>query len=153
MEIKHKLTGAILWSGKMLIGADLRYANLRYANLRHADLYCAGLRHAGLRHADLYCADLSYANLSYANLRHANLRGADLRHANLRGVIDVISLGDPNGWSAFAWHNKATVMVQVGCKGFTLAEGRAYWADKDDRREVMAALDYAEAVAKLRDWK
>jgi len=42
--------------------------------------------------------------------------------------------------------------VRVGCRDKTLAEGRAYWAGKDDRREVLAALDYAEAIAKLRGW-
>jgi hypothetical protein len=41
----------------------------------------------------------------------------------------------------------------VGCKDKTLAEGRAYWAGKPDRREVMAALDYAEAVANIREWQ
>ena len=30
--------------------------------------------------------------------------------------------------------------------------GRAYWAGKDNRREVLAALDYAEVIGKLRGW-
>jgi len=43
--------------------------------------------------------------------------------------------------------------VRVGCRDFTLAEGRAYWAAKPDRREVLAALDYAETIAESRGWK
>ena len=44
------------------------------------------------------------------------------------------------------------LLLRVGCHTKTLAEGRAYWTGKSDRREVMAALDYIEAVAKLRGW-
>jgi hypothetical protein len=64
----------------------------------------------------------------------------------------VIDLGQPNGWAAFAWVKDNAVMVQVGCKSFTLAQGREYWAGKENRREVMAALDYADAVSQLRGW-
>jgi hypothetical protein len=100
IEIKHRLTGSILFSietDSMRLAveaaikqkADLRYANLRYADLRYADLSYANLRYADLRYADLSSANLryanlSYANLSYANLSYANLRSADLSSANLR---------------------------------------------------------------------
>jgi hypothetical protein len=40
----------------------------------------------------------------------------------------------------------------VGCQEKRLSEAREYWAGKEDRREVLAALDYAEAVALLRGW-
>ena len=42
---------------------------------------------------------------------------------------------------------KGEQRVRVGCRDKTLAEGRAYWAGIDDRREVLAALDYAEAIS------
>ncbi len=32
----------------------------------------------------------------------------------------------------------------------SLDEGRAYWSGKPDRREVMVALDYFEAVVAVR---
>lgn len=80
------------------------------------------------------------------------LRNADLRSANLRGAAAVIALGIPDSWPAFAYFHEGAVRVQVGCKNFTLAEGRAYWFGKEDRREVLAALDYAEAVASIRGW-
>ena len=72
---------------------------------------------------------------------------ADLARANL-----AIALGFPNGWPAFAWCREGVLMVQVGCRSKSIAEAREYWAGKDDRREVLAALDYAESVARLREW-
>ena len=50
-----------------------------------------------------------------------------------------------------------TIMAHVGCRSFSLAEGRAYWSNethpkREKRREVLAALDYIEAVARLRGW-
>ena len=82
----------------------------------------------------------------------ANLSRAYLSGAYLSGADHAIHLGYPNDWSAFAWLKENVIHVQIGCHDFTLAEGRAYWAGKDNRREIMAALDYAEAVAKLRGW-
>jgi hypothetical protein len=143
-------------------GADLSYAYLSRANLSYADLSGANLRGADIRGADLSYAYLSRANLSYANLSGANLRGADIRGANLggadigyadlRGVSEVISAGSPDSWSAFAWLDKGIVMLQIGCRLKTIAEGREYWAGKENRREVLAAIDYIETVAKLRGW-
>lgn len=78
----------------------------------------------------------------------ANLADAYLARANL-----AINLGHPNGWHAFAWLKDGEIRVQVGCRNFSLAEGRAYWSGKDNRREVLAALDYAETVAELRGWE
>lgn len=111
------------------------------------------LRDADLGGADLSGADLSGADLCGADLCDANLSGADLSGASLSGARDVIALGSPNDWPAFGWHKGAEIMVQVGCKNFALHQGREYWLGKADRAEVMAALDYLEAVAKLRDWK
>jgi hypothetical protein len=46
--------------------------------------------------------------------------------------------------------HEGTLRVRVGCRDKTISEGREYWRGKDDRREVMAALDYIETIAKLR---
>jgi len=173
-EIKQRFSGAILFeleteSLKLCVqaavekkaylrGADLRGAYLRGADLRGADLrgaYLRGadLRGAYLRGAYLRGADLRGAYLRGADLGGADLRGADLRGAYLRGADLAAQLGQPNGWHAWTYVSKEGAQrVAVGCRDFTFEEGRAYWAGKEDRREVLAALDYAEAIGKLRGW-
>jgi len=176
IESGANLGGADL-GGANLGGADLRDADLGGANLRDADLRDADLRGAYLGGAYLGGADLGGANLGGAdlggaylggadlrgaylrgaylggaNLGGANLRGANLRDADLRGAYWVINAGQPNGWASFGWIKDKTIMVKVGCRNFTLSEGREYWKDKTDRREVLAALDYIERVAELRKW-
>ena len=146
--IKHRVSGAVLFSlgcgsfklcveAAVKSGADLRGAYLRGADLRDADLRGAHLRDADLRGADL---------------RGADLGGADLRGADLRGAHGVIHLGTPDGWHAHAWLRDGWLSIRVGCQEKRLAEARKYWAGKENRREVMAALAYAEAVATLRGW-
>ena len=96
----------------------------------------------------------SHASLVGASLDGARLDGASLDGARLVGAGLVCQLGQPNGW--WAWTccvDDRSQRVRVGCRDFTLAEGRAYWAGKENRREVLAALDYAEAIGKLRGWK
>jgi len=100
---------------------------------------------ANLSGADLWGADLSRAYLSGADLSRANLS-----RANLSGAGHVIDAGTPNGWRCVGWMRGGTLRVRVGCRDKTIAEGREYWRGKDERREVMAALDYVEAIAKLR---
>jgi hypothetical protein len=75
-----------------------------------------------------------------------------LSGANLAGAHGVIDAGTPEAWSAFGWLHNSIVQVSVGCRSKTLAEGRAYWRGKDNRREIMAALDYIEAMARIRGW-
>ena len=157
-EIKNRFTGDVLFA---LETASLKLcmeaAVTARANLSRANLSGAYLSGAYLSRADLSGANLSGAYLSGADLSGANLSGADLSRANLSGAnlsgADLaIHLGYPNGWTAFAWLKDGVIRVQVGCRDFSLAEGRAYWAGKDNRREVLAALDYAEKVAELRGW-
>jgi len=89
-------------------------------------------------------ADLADANLPRAYLPRANLAGANL----------AAQLGQPNGWNAWTYFDTKLneQRVQVGCQNKTIAEGRAYWQGKANRAEIMAALDYAEAIGKLRGW-
>ena len=96
----------------------------------------------------------SKTDLGGANLRGADLRGADLGGADLGGADLVAQLGQPDSWTAWTYVSKDGLQrIRVGCRDFTLTEGRAYWVGKDNRREVLAALDYAEAIGKLRGWK
>lgn len=63
VEIKHRVTGAVLCTGETIRAAV--EANLK--KLRDADLGDANLRGAHLRDADLGCADLRGADLGDAN--------------------------------------------------------------------------------------
>ncbi|HEY3967249.1 MAG TPA: pentapeptide repeat-containing protein [Planctomycetaceae bacterium] len=97
MEIRHKLTGAVLWTGETT-------ANLRGANLRGANL--------------------SDANLRDASLRDANLSGASLRDANLRDAIPVIAeidkkilaacTADGRRLEMSTWHRCETTHCRAG---------------------------------------
>lgn len=78
----------------------------------------------------------------------AYLAAANLAGANLAGANGVIDAGTPNGWLRDGY-----LSIRVGCRDKRLAEGREYWAGKEDRREVMAALDYVAQVALSRGWK
>jgi len=61
-------------------------------------------------------------------------------------------MGTPNGYHAHAWLRDGWLSIRVGCREFRLPEARARCAGKDDRRVVVAALDYAEAVAAILEW-
>jgi hypothetical protein len=110
IEIKHRYTGAVLWSGEAesleaavvsavkagaclagayLAGADLADANLADANLAYANLADANLAYANLAGAYLTDANLAVANLAGANLAYANLAGADLAGADLARARNV----------------------------------------------------------------
>jgi len=132
-EIKHRFTGAVLFS--------LETESLKLC------VQAAVKAKACLRDAYLGGAYLRGADLGGADLRGAYLGGADLR-----GAIGVIHLGAPNGWHAHAWLCDGWLSIRVGCREFRLAEALEYWQGKPNRREVMAALDYAETIAAIREW-
>jgi hypothetical protein len=99
------------------------------------------------------------ANLGGAYLGGAYLRGANLGGHQVNGDIGIIAAGDPNNWSAIGFVDQETgaLIVSVGCRVKEIGEGRAYWSSADhhdlqNRRDVLVALDYIEAVAKLRGW-
>ena len=157
IEAKTDLSGADLrgayLSGAYLSGAYLSGADLSCADLSGADLRGAYLSGAYLSGAYLSGAYLSGAYLSGAYLSGADLSGAYLSGADLSGAYQAAQLGQPNGWHAWTYVSKEGVQrVRVGCQDKTIAEGREYWSGKAERREVLAALDYAEAIGNLRGW-
>ncbi len=108
---------------------------------------------ANLSWAYLSGSNLSGAYLCWAYLCGANLSRAKLSGATLGGAYDVIDAGYPDTWRCVAWRKrKDVIQLRVGCRDKTMAEAREYWRDKPDRREVWAALDYIEAVARIRGW-
>jgi len=143
-EIKHRFTGAILFSveAKMLrlaveaaikSGTHLSYANLSHANLSGADLSGANLSGANLLYANLSGADLSGANLLYADLSGANLLYADLSGANLSGTMGVtkyittplyLLLDQPGLIRAYKLVNENSVGPYNG--GITYEMGKSY---------------------------
>jgi hypothetical protein len=100
IEIKHRYTGAILYSTDVAdndprpmrtaleraVAAD---ANLARANLAGADLAGANLAGADLAGANLARANLAGADLADAYLAGADLADADLADANLAGAWNV----------------------------------------------------------------
>ena len=134
MDIKNRV-GVIL---RAVAGDTLREADLYGADLRGADLRGADLRGADLRGADLY---------------GANLSAADLYRADLYGADGIIGAGYPDGWTAYGWQRDGRLSIRIGCREKRLDEAREYWADKPDRREVLAAVEYVAAVAAIRGWQ
>lgn len=118
-----------------------------------ADFRGMDLRGANFSYANLTWANFCDANLWCANFHKADLYGADLHRASLTDVHEVIALGQPNGWWAYAYLRKGTIWVRVGCRTKSIRDARIYWNNKYYRREVLVALDYAEAIASLRGWK
>ena len=157
-QIKNRFTGAVMFECELGAGLETASASMKLgaaieiAVKAGADLAGANLAGADLADADLVRANLAGADLADANLVRANLAGAYLARAYLADAKDIIDAGTPNGWRAVGWRRNGVLCVRVGCRDFSIAEGRTYWHAKADRREVMAALDYIEAVARLREW-
>ena len=139
------------------VGANLGRAYLVDAylggtNLGGTNLGGANLGGANLGGANLGGANLRGAYLGGANLANANLGGANLGGANLANVKDIIILGQPDSWGAFAWLFKDELQFRVGCQSKSLSEAKEYWSGKENRREVMAAINFAVTTAKIRGW-
>ena len=129
-EIKNRFTGDTQFTAEIDCGEDAAIS-----------------RKIGLA---VKCAVKNGANLSGADLRGADLSGAHLTDANLRGAKGVVPLGTPDGWTAVGWWIDGKPWVRVGCRNKSLSDGKWYWAKKPNRREVMAAVEYFEAVAAIR---
>jgi hypothetical protein len=117
------------------------------------ELECGSLRLA------LEAAVKSRTHLGGAHLDGAHLGGAHLDGFTIDGAIGVIQAGRPNNWPAFGYvdEDSRALRVRVGCRHFEIGEGRTYWSSathpyRDERREVLLALDYIEAAARLRGW-
>lgn len=143
-QIRHRDSDAVLF--------ELECDSLR-ACVETAVKARTNLADACLAGANLADANLTGAYLARTDLRSAYLTGANLTGANLTGANLAAQLGYPNSWPAWTYVAKdGGQRIRVGCHDFTVAEGRAYWAGKDYRREVLAALDYAEAIGRVRGW-
>ena len=142
-EIKHAVTGNVIFTAEI---------DDSFENYNEAVKLGAAVKLVIKAGADLSGADLRGANLSGANLSDADLGDAYLGDAFLGGANSIIDGGVPDGWRCVGWLKNGVIMLRVGCRNKTIADGREYWANKENRREIMAAIDYIEAVAKIRGW-
>ena len=85
IEIRHKVTGEVLWSTEddTLEGVKITKAKLRGADLAGVSLCGADLSNLDLRDADLRETDFSDANLQATYFTSANASGAIFFRANL----------------------------------------------------------------------
>jgi hypothetical protein len=127
IEIKHKLTGAVLHT---VHANTLCEANLSEAKLLWADLRAANLCRANLSGADLRNADLSRANLSRADLRGANLHGATLPHSPEQGLLRKVAQAAliPNALDMTAWHTCDTTHCIAGWACALTTDKSLEWA-------------------------
>ena len=130
----------------------------RFSGFVLFEMECGSLRFA-VEAAVKGGAYLGGAYLHGANLVGANLHGANLGGHKVNGDIGIIQAGIPDNWDTLGFVDADTgeLIVAVGCRVKAIAAGRAYWSspehpELEDRCEVLAALDYIEAVARLRGW-
>ena len=158
IEIRNKFTHAILFEaecGALRMAVELAVKG--DANLIDADLRNADLSGADLRNANLNGANLRNANLIGANLSDACLSGAYLRDANLGGASIIDAGQDKRGYRFVAIQHGGAVMVQAGCRWFTLAEATKHWSparetDAGLQGECKAKVASIHTVAKARGW-
>jgi len=98
-EIKHRHTGALLWSGDAPTMRDAVEAAVK-------------------SRANLADANLAGANLADANLAYANLAGAYLARANLAGAATGSLRG--YGWACLSSANGPR--LRYGCEEHALAD-------------------------------
>jgi hypothetical protein len=129
------LNGARL-DGARLIGARLDGASFVGARLIGARLDGASFVGARLDRASLVGATLDYARLDRARLDGASLERARLDGASFVGAKinnDKTAIGilrratRSDGWEFFLWHCEDGFYIKVGCRFFTLEEGRQHW--------------------------
>ena len=58
----------------------------------------------------------------------------------------------PDGWRCYGHNKNGKLVISCGCRTKTLAEAREYWASKNDRKEVLAAVEYIAQVAAFKGW-
>jgi hypothetical protein len=126
VEIKHRYTGAVIWTCEDAINlrdavqkaaalkVELWRANLSWANLSRANLSRADLSRANLSRANLWRANLSRANLWRANLSRANLSRADDEKLEIKSILQTGPIGSRNDY-AICFNTDKGILVRAGC--------------------------------------
>ena len=127
MEIKHRYTGAVLFSARV----DVSLSD--------------GLKIG----AAVKLAIKADANLAGANLADANLAGANLARAN--GLLDC---GSPYSWRVVIVAHTDGIRISARCRWMTFEEATARWKKRGEERALMLPLlAYVKAAAKIKGWK
>lgn len=139
IEIQHRYTDAVLWTGKVEAPKDTSQSRLLGLAV------VAALK----AKANLTGANLTGANLSGASLRGASLRGANLTGANFGG-LKLIARASRSDYEFIMWSSVlGGHIIRAGCRTFTLTEFRAHVAAEypggDKAEETLAILDYLES--------
>jgi hypothetical protein len=156
------LSGASL-DGASLSGASLDGASLSGASLSGASLVGASLARASLDGANLDGASLVGARLDRASLDRARLNGASLDRARLDGASLVgaligkhvcagpyMQLTGVCEWGPMVAYiaKDSGLRIIVGCRHFSIAEAKAHWKTKENRRMTRWAIIAAESWAR-----
>ena len=162
MEIKHRHTGAVLFSARvdvslsdgLKIGAAVKLAIKADANLADANLAGANLAGANLAGAILAGANLAGANLARAYLTDANLADAYLAGANLANANGLLDCGSPYFWRVVIVAHTDGIRIIAGCRWMTFKAATARWKKRGEERALMLPiLAYVKAAAKIKGWK
>ena len=163
IEIKHRWTGAVLWSGEaesvrdavaraVSARANLADANLAGANLADANLAGADLAGANLARANLAGAYLAGAYLAGANLAGADLVGANEQKLKLVGQRPVLTIGPLGSRCSMlsAFLTDGGVYVRTGCFWNTLDAFKA--AVRETHGPIGLHAEEYQNAATLIEW-
>jgi hypothetical protein len=102
------------------------------------------------------------SSFTYCNLSDADLRSTALNTGTSFACCDgIINAGHCHNYPVLGYTHKGILRIRGGCHDFSLKEAFKYWDQEDknkkgsqeNRTEIVAALQYIEKVAKLRDWQ
>jgi hypothetical protein len=144
VEIIHRYTGAVLWTGKVNTLKDAPQSHLLGLAVVAALKAKADLSHANLFGAKLFDAKLIGANLIGTILSRADFWGANL------GGLKLIARASRADYEFFMWSSiLGGHIIRAACRTFTVTEYRAhvakYYPGTDRAEETLAILDYLES--------
>mgnify|MGYP000008580045 CR=1 FL=1 len=91
-------------------------------------------------------------------LEGANLRGANLRGTYLRGAKGTIHAGfDSRGYAFIGVQMRGSIMINAGCRWFSLDEAKAHWKGRhlDDptlHADCLARVKFIRKMAEIQGW-
>jgi len=67
--------------------------------------------------------------------------------------IQPILAGFPNNWICYGRLIEEKLQIVCGCRKKSYSEAKEYWTGKENKQEVLAAVEYIATIARLRSWK
>lgn len=144
----------IYMEGMNLGEADLSHFDLTGIQMPGCRLVRADLRGTILRDANLEGCAFGGARMHDCDLTNANIDDVDLSDTESGYIHGIISLGELDGWRVYGYRKSdGHLRIRAGCRNFSLEDAREHWEERDDRKEIFAALSLLEIVAQNREWK